>query len=120
MASGRASAYNADGTLNKITEPAGRYLQLSYTDKPNGITPIMSSTTFPRTHERQVVDYSLSMLPFSREHNLTILTRFILFRFEHRRRHPTPTAPNTPGTFGLYNGTPMLATFDDSMYAGSV
>ena len=30
-------AYNADGTLNTITEPAGRYLQLFYTDKPNGI-----------------------------------------------------------------------------------
>ncbi len=112
-------AYNADGTLNTITEPAGRYLQLFYTDKPNGI---YSDHVIDHVSgsDGRVVHYSYLNAAFPPGTTTYNYLSTVSYYSDSSIGNATYTykAPNTPDAFGAYNGTPMLATFDDSMYAG--
>ena len=112
-------AYYADGTLNTITEPAGRYLQLVYTDKPNGI---YSDHVIDHVSgsDGRVVHYSYLNAAFPPGTTTYNYLSTVSYYSDSSIGNATYTykAPNTPDAFGAYNGTPMLATFDDSMYAG--
>ena len=105
-------SYNADGTLNKVTEPAGRWLQLSYIAGPL-ISSVQSSDG------RQVI-YTYKSASFSSGAPVytyldtvayysdpTIGTTFYIYK-----------APNVPDAFGIYSGPPALAYCDDAMYDG--
>ena len=107
-----ALSYNADGTLNKVTEPAGRWLQLSYIAGPL-ISSVQSSDG------RQVI-YTYKSASFSSGAPIytyldtvtyysdpTIGTTFYIYK-----------APNVPDAFGIYSGPPALAYCDDAMYDG--
>ena len=61
-------AYNTDGTLKTITEPAGRYFQLFYTNKPNGIYSdhVVDHVS---CSDGRVVQYLLSQCCFFARHN---------------------------------------------------
>jgi len=107
-----ALSYNADGTLNKVTEPAGRWLQLFYIAGPL-ISSVQSSDG------RQVI-YTYKSASFSSGAPVytyldtvtyysdpTIGTTFYIYK-----------APNVPDAFGIYSGPPALAYCDDAMYDG--
>ncbi len=100
--------YNADGTLNKVTDPAGRYLQF-YWLQVTGYKVIDHVTASDgRTVQYSYVTISPGGTPY------TALDHIVYFgnsswtaRYQYR-------APNVGAAYGL----PLLWTADDPMYAG--
>jgi RHS repeat-associated protein len=103
-------AYNTDGTLQKVTEPAGRYLQFFYTTV-NGLRVIDHVTS----SDSRTVQYSYVQAHFSPgTQNYVCLDHIVYYGDSTWTAHYKYRAPNV----GSANGIPLLWTCDDPMYAG--
>ncbi|MBA3833667.1 MAG: hypothetical protein H0X34_17600, partial [Chthoniobacterales bacterium] len=112
-------SYNVDGTLYRVTEPAGRYFELTWAAIPNGLFSDTVITKVTASDGRQV-NYSYLNSAFAPGTTTYNYLNSVSYYSDLTIGNATYTykAPNTPDAFGTFNDTAMLATFDDSMYAG--
>jgi RHS repeat-associated protein len=102
--------YNTDGTLQKVTEPAGRYLQFFYTTV-SGLRVIDHVTS----SDSRTVQYSYVQAHFSPgTQNYVCLDHIVYYGDSTWTAHYKYRAPNV----GSANGIPLLWTCDDPLYAG--
>jgi RHS repeat-associated protein len=95
--------YNTDGTLQKVTEPGGRWIQITYTGAVGNRIISQVSGSDGRSVNYYYVIYSGVM---------NVLDHVIYFGDSTLTAHYRYCAPNV-GT-----GIPLLWTCDDPMYAG--
>lgn len=116
--------YNADGSLNTIEEPAGRWIQLVYVTTPwvNGSgSPDIVIDHIQASDGRQV-RYNYGAAAFNPgTWSYTYLGNVVYYPDPSVPSPPTAVytyrAPNIP-TGTSYNGAPLLASCDDPLYAG--
>ena len=108
--------YNPDGTLKKITEPAGRSIQLFYTTVSGTqvIDYIKGSDNREVHYTYQSQTFSPGTVPY------TVLTNVTYSAYYGGPDDPPLTASYTyrPPNVGNANGYPLLSTCDDPLYAG--
>jgi RHS repeat-associated protein len=98
------------GTLDKVTEPAGRYLQFYYTTV--GGRKVLDHVT---ASDGRTVQYSYIQSAFSPgTTSYVCLDHIVYFGDATLTAHYKYKAPNT----GNANGVPLLWTCDDPMYGG--
>lgn len=105
--------YNGDGTLNTIQEPAGRWIQLVYA------TTLWGSRYVDHLScsDGRTVQYHYSQSNFPPGiGNYDYLDTVTYYGDPSIAAHYTYQAPNV----GSSNGTPLLASADDPMYAGAM
>lgn len=101
-------SFNADKTINRVTEPAGRYLQFNYGGSPKHLTSIAASNG-------QTVTYTFTyaaMVGATQPYNM--LTKVSYFGVSTWDATYTYVKPNV----GSANGFPLLKTCQDTMYSG--
>ena len=110
-------AYNGDGTLNTITEPAGRWMQLSYVTTPwtNGYGYHDVVIDHVSASDGRSVKYNYGLQAFSPGTiAYTYLGNVVYFGDSALTATYSYQAPNAGGA----NGSPLLSTCNDLMYAG--
>ncbi len=105
-------AYNPDGTLLKVTEPGGRYLQFTYTTV--GSTKVIQNVTeVINGINRRSVQYNyMSISPGGQEY--TALDNVVYYGTSQWTAHYHYSVPNVLPTTGV----PLLSNCDDPMYSG--
>lgn len=112
-------SYNGDGTLSRITEQAGRYLQISYISNPwESRQPIISSITASdgRGYATQSATYSYSQFGTSGWASLTSVnysngtSATYTYQADNQRQMDQPS--------GAPIGPPLISTCDDVRFAG--
>ncbi|HZE57587.1 MAG TPA: hypothetical protein VE031_07015 [Chthoniobacterales bacterium] len=110
-------AYNGDGTLNTITEPAGRWIQLIYgfgpPDNYGYRDQVIDHVTASDGRSVQYIYARQAFYPAANSY--TYLSNVVYYGDNSLTATYTYTAPNTPNT---YTFLPRLLTCDDPMYAG--
>lgn len=101
---------NTDGTLQKVTEPAGRYIQFFYTDI--GFNHVVDHVTGSDGRSVQYY-YAQSTFPPGTISYL-FLDHIVYYGDATWTARYTYQGPNT----GTANGIPLIRTCDDPMYAG--
>jgi YD repeat-containing protein len=104
-----ALTYNANGRLNRVTEPAGRYLQFFYRTAP-GQTGMIDQVT--GSDGRSVKYNYANISPGGQAY--TALTSVVYYGNVAWTSRYTYQAPNV----GNAGGLPLLSTADDPMYLG--
>ncbi len=100
-------SYNTDGTLYRITEPAGRWIQFFYTGG--------GQVDYIQASDGRIVDYTYSTQTFSPGTTpYTVLTSVKYFNDATLIATYTYDKPNV----GSVNGAPVLKTCADLMYDG--
>ncbi|MDQ2946121.1 MAG: M91 family zinc metallopeptidase [Acidobacteriota bacterium] len=104
-----ALTYNSDGTVKKVTEPGGRYLQFTY-------TTISGSTVISQIagSDGRAVLYSYVTVSFATGSSYLVLDHVSYFGDSSLVAHYTYCAPNT----GYAGALPLLKTAIDPMYTG--
>jgi hypothetical protein len=109
-------AYNGDGSLHTISEPAGRWIRLAYTTV--GADRVID---YVEASDGRVVDYTYSQ----RSYAGTVYTQLdsVVYPYETTLGASpvasyTYQATNVADAQGQFTGTPLLSTCDDPMYAG--
>jgi RHS repeat-associated protein len=104
-----ALAYDANGRLSRVTEPAGRYFQFTYRTT-TGQTHMIDKLT---GSDGRTVDYNYTNIsPGGQVYSA--LTSVVYYGDATWTARYTYQAPNVPPT----NGLPLLRTADDPMYSG--
>jgi len=101
--------YNGDGTLQKVTEPAGRYLQFSYTGGTiSSVTEVINGVS-----QRSVQYYYINSAYSPGTTVYTALDHVTYYgQWTAKYKYRAPNNPNNS------NGIPLLWTADDPMYSG--
>ncbi len=109
--------YNTDGTLHRMTEPAGRYLELTWESIPNGFYSESVIEKVTASDGREVT------YDYGNDNFYPGTTTYNYLSSVHYYDDPgtggavyTYKAPNTPDAFGQYDGTPLLAFCTDPLY----
>lgn len=110
-------AYNGDGTLNTITEPAGRWLQLVYTTTPwtNGYGFHDLVIDHVTSSDGRSVQYNYGLQTLAPGTiAFTYLGNVVYYGDSSLLASYSYQAPN----MAPFNGPPLLSTASDPMYAG--
>jgi RHS repeat-associated protein len=109
-------AYNSDGTLQKVTEPAGRYLQFSYATV--GSTKVISYVKeFINNVQKRSVQYNYGSRAYS-PGTTAYTTLDSVEYYGHPEWWKAQYQYQAPNNSGNANGVPLLWTSDDPMYSG--
>jgi RHS repeat-associated protein len=102
-------SYNTDGTIQQVSEPAGRYLRFTWVS--GRIDTVTAS-------DGRSVKYAYGARSYPPGTTVyAVLDSVTYYGDNTLLAHYTYEAPNIP-SFGNYNGAPLLKTCDDVMYAG--
>jgi RHS repeat-associated protein len=103
--------YNGDGTLQKVTEPAGRYLQFSYSGGLiNSVTEVINGAS-----QRSVQYYYINSAYPPGTTVYAVLDHVVYYGQSQWTARYKYCAPNNANNA---NGIPLLWTADDPMYPG--
>jgi RHS repeat-associated protein len=115
--------YNVDGSLSRIQEPAGRWIQISYVTEP-WWTWIYPNVVIDHVQasDGRVVQYNYSWVAHSPGTIQYTQLDSVVYPADPGSPSPvayyTYQAPNIPDYQGYYNAYPLLSTCDDPMYDG--
>src|SRR5439155_19981132 len=107
--------YNTNGTLQKVTEPAGRSITINW-----GSVGVSTVITSVQGSDGRTVQYHYGQAPFSPGTRSYVYLSSVSYYSDSSIGSAAYTyqAPNVPDYYGSYNGIPLLASCNDPMYDG--